>query len=308
MKPTLGSLIGVGVVGVTAVIIGLVQSSPVPWIIALIVTIVLIVMLAKHRGSTTVPFPLDKFNEMWTRWLRVHGEPAGLIVRKEKTKPKKPVESDIGDYSFDRAVVCDRARTVDLLLANNFHFENNCAVLSVGGYPLGPFETVRAMLKRNPRLQVFALHDATSDGCTLAHRLATNPGWFQGQVRVTDVGLRPVHSKPFTGLLLRSAGMVMAGNGITPEEASWLSHYSLELAAIRPEQVLKRLFKAINRKTELEPDDEDGAGYYFTDTTGTGHYDDREDEPGQDESDVDFDADSFSADAADSDGGADSFG
>jgi hypothetical protein len=27
-------------------------------------------------------------------------------------------------------VICDRAQTVDVLLANNFHFENNCAVLS----------------------------------------------------------------------------------------------------------------------------------------------------------------------------------
>ena len=118
---------------------------------------------------------------MLIAWERAHGKPPGLIVRPSAQAPSRPrrvLESDLADYSFDRAVICDRARTVDLLLANNFHFENNCAVLSIDGYPPGPFETVRTMLKRNPKLQVFALHDATVEGCTLAHRLdhAIQPG------------------------------------------------------------------------------------------------------------------------------------
>ena len=131
-------------------------------------------------------------------------------ARREPAAPRP--EPDLADYSFDRAVICDRARTVDLLLANNFHFENNCAVLSIDGYPPGPFETVRAMLKRNPRLQVFALHDATPDGCTLAHRLATDPAWFAGQVPVIDVGLRPGHAGPFQGLWLPAAAPFAAAD------------------------------------------------------------------------------------------------
>ena len=75
--------------------------------------------------------------------------------------PPPKLEPDVADYSFDRAVICDRARTVDLLLANNFHFENNCAVLSVEGYPQRVFETVRTMLKRNPQLRL------TIAGCSV---------------------------------------------------------------------------------------------------------------------------------------------
>src|SRR5204863_3046139 len=135
------------------------------------------------------------FERLWERWCSVHGTPAGVIVRKPQPDHPAAAEPDLADYSFDRAVICDRARTVDLLLANNFHFENNCAVLSIDGYPPGPFETVRAMLKRNPGLQVFALHDATETGCRLAHRLATETAWFAGQARVVDVGLRPAHAR-----------------------------------------------------------------------------------------------------------------
>src|SRR5262249_59661346 len=125
-----------------------------------------------------------RFDRLWNHWQEVYGKPDGVIVRFQTPSKPPAVEPDLGDYSFDRAVICDRARTVDLLLANNFHFENNCAVLSIDGYPKGPFETVRAMLKRNPRLQVFALHDASFAGCALAHRLANDTAWFLVQVPV----------------------------------------------------------------------------------------------------------------------------
>jgi hypothetical protein len=198
----------------------------------------------------------DQFRRLYDRWIKVHGQPKGVIIRREPLhRPQDPreIEPDLGDYSFDRAVICDRARTVDLLLANNFHFENNCAILSVEGYPAGPFETVRAMLKRNPRLVVYTLHDATPAGCQLAHRLATDPDWFAGWAKVVDVGLRPIHGERFAGSLLSGTSTpVPASDGITTWEASWLSRFALEVAAIRPEQVLKRLFKAINLKIDPE--------------------------------------------------------
>ncbi len=197
-----------------------------------------------------------EFEKMWDQWGRIHGKPKGLIVRKpqEAAKPARTAEPDIGDYSFDRAVICDRARTVDLLLANNFHFENNCAILSSGGYPQQAFETVRRMLRRNPRLEVFVLHDITEEGCRLAYQLANDPKWFSGTgVRIVDVGLRPVHAGPFVGLYQDARHGVSAGQGISPDEARWLSKQTLELAAIRPEQIIKRLFRAMNRNMADSP-------------------------------------------------------
>ncbi|WP_198007661.1 hypothetical protein [Dactylococcopsis salina] len=40
---------------------------------------------------------------------------------------------------FDRAVICDRSEIARFLIANDFNFENNCAVLSVAGYPKNIF-------------------------------------------------------------------------------------------------------------------------------------------------------------------------
>src|SRR5262249_34498300 len=153
-------------------------------------------------------------------------------------------------------------------------FENNCAVLAIDGYPPGPFETVRAMLKRNPKLEVFALHDASVKGCQLAHQLSTDPAWFANGVKVVDVGLRPVHAKRFTGLYKepKSAYVPPEGEALTAEEVEWLGKYTFELAAIRPEQVLKRLYRAINRKAPASTtsgDDGDG-DFIFISSDGGG--------------------------------------
>ena len=227
-----------------------------------------------------------KFETLWQRWRKVHGDPKGVISRRPQAAGQgRAVEPDVEQYSFDRAVICDRARTVDLLLANNFHFENNCAVLSVGGYPQRAFAMVRRMLKKNPRLIVFALHDATPAGCALAQQLATDPEWFAGQGRVVDVGLRPAHAQAFKGLWLRtSSAALVRHDGVGESEQRWLSRWSLELAAVRPEQVIKRLFRAISAYPEGAPS-----------SGGSG---------GAEGAEVML----FTSDASASDGGGDSFG
>lgn len=244
--------------------------------------------LVKQSKSRTVALDRPAFDALWKRWLEVHSTPNGLIVRRTAPKGTVRPEADLFDYSFDRAVICDRPATVDTLVANNFHFENNCAILGITGYPEPVFETVRQMLRGNPKLEVYALHDATPLGCRLAHRLAHDKGWFAGtSVSIVDVGLRPGQAPLFAGLLLPAeSGVVPPDGAITDAEAAWLSQWRLELAAIRPEQVLKRLYRAVNRQVDSSDSTSDGGGgvVFTTDTS------------------------SFSSDADGSEGGADGFG
>jgi hypothetical protein len=275
-------------IGGLAVVLAFFLPSPARWIVSGFLAFAAVASLLVARQKNTVAVIRPTFDRLWQRWCEVHGTPKGLIVRKEiPTKPPK-LEADVADYSFDRAVVCDSEGTVDLLLANQFHFENNCAVLSIDGYPPGIFTLVRAMLKRNPQLQVFVLHDATAKGCRLAHKLAADPEWFGPRIKVIDVGLRPIHANAFKGLWTDPGREVKPGDGISAEEAIWLSAHSLALAAVRPEQVLKRLFRAINRQFDPHAAYSDSGGNGGN--TGT------------------TDNASFAADAGDTDGGADAFG
>lgn len=241
-----------------------------------------------------VRYTTFEFEQRWTRWVAAHGIPEGFIERRKQPAPELKLESDIGDYSFDRAVICDRARTVDVLLANNFHFENNCAVLSIDGYPPGPFATVRKMLQRNPKLKVFALHDCTADGCRLATRIAKDPEWFGGKVPVIDVGLRPNHAASFHGNWIRAPRVEFRdGDGIAQAERLWLTKYQFELAAIRPEQILKRLFRAMNK--QFDPRESTDFAEHDAGSRGS-------------DGAIWTESESFGTDASDSDGGGDSFG
>jgi hypothetical protein len=250
-----------------------------------------LVCVASRLRGPYVQIDRQTFSRLWDRWVEVHGKPDGVIERVPDPPTPANLESDIGDYSFDRAVICDRARTVDLLVANNFHFENNCAILSIDGYPKGPFQVIKGMLKRNPRLLVFVLHDASVPGCRLAHRLITEPEWFGGVgLRVIDLGLRPRHAKPFRGVLLHGDGVRLEPeDGINAEEAEWLVKNKLELAAARPEQILKRLFAGLQAHANDDPRTGDTTGAVMT--CGA------------------FDAGGYGGDGdAGGDGGADAFG
>ncbi|MEO3706033.1 hypothetical protein [Trichormus azollae] len=77
-------------------------------------------------------------------------------------------------YTFNRLVVCDNSSVAQLLIANNFHFESNCAILSITGCPQRIFSTTMQMLRPNPDLKVYALHDYSPKGISLAHRLRTS--------------------------------------------------------------------------------------------------------------------------------------
>lgn len=213
--------------------------------------------LGLRRAPTAprrVTWTKETFDTMWARWVQVHGSPAGLIKRRRRDPHaadparRAALEEELQHYSFDRAVITDRPEVVDVLLANQFHFENNTAILSIGGYPEDAFTIVRAMLRNNPRLLVLCVHDASPAGCRLAERLTTDPEWFPKGARVVDVGLRPAHARFFEGAVLPVEGgaTVPAGPGLTDAEAAWLERWRLEVAAMPPDQLVKRLFKAMS--------------------------------------------------------------
>ena len=206
-------------------------------------------MLLSNFGNPLRNLSRSAFNDSFGRWREVHGDPPGLLKPKQlPAQASAHLQAELETYSFDRAVITDIGATAELLLANDFHFENNCAVLSIDGTPAHAFEAVRRMLRKNPRLEVFALHDATTEGCTLAFRLKHDPAWFKEFGTVRDVALRPAQARAraFKGLWQPHRELPDPHSSISPSEMKWLSQWTLPLAAIRPEQLIKRLYRAMH--------------------------------------------------------------
>jgi hypothetical protein len=196
--------------------------------------------------------PFDQFRAKYlARWNAVHGEIPPLLPPRQPARLAAPreVPADVAAFSFDRAVVTEHWETAEMLVANRFHFEHNCAVLSLDGYPAAIAGTVREMLRRNPGLTVFALHDASPGGCLLPVTLR-EPEWFpEPSARIVDVGLRPgtVRQLKLPALDRRAATLPpRLETLLPPEDVEWLRRGNVgELAALRPVQVMRALARAI---------------------------------------------------------------
>jgi hypothetical protein len=148
--------------------------------------------------SATVTFSVSKkqMRDWLDRWQKVNGAfylllPAPLSSISPASENQLP-DADVTNYSFDRVIVCQSDEIAQMLIANNFHFENNCAILSLAGYPQNIFDTTMQMLRRNPDLKVFALHDCSPSGMRLAHQLRTDSKWFPDlNIVIIDIGLTP---------------------------------------------------------------------------------------------------------------------
>ena len=220
------------------------------------------------------------------RWSRVNTPPTKLLPppRNQAAVPVDPdAPDDITAYSFDRLVVCDSAAIAHMLIANNFHFEYNCAVLSSSGYPEHLFETTMQMLRRNLDLRVFVLHDCSPTGMAVGHQLRTDPAWFaESSVVIVDVGLRPrqIIAARNGMSLQKSAEVAQAAKNLAPQirqslsqaELQWLETGNfVELESFTPQTLLRILQRGIASSQEVNEADSsllliggsDGGSYIY---------------------------------------------
>lgn len=231
-----------------------------------------------RKTSTSI----EETKKLVDRWQQKNGSVTKLLPPPQIQTLPASVNPEVSAYSFDRAVICDRHEIAHFLIVNNFHFENNCAVLSVNGYPNSIFETVLAMLKRNPELKAYALHDASPSGVQLVHRLRTQSRWFADSAGVTifDLGLLPRQLTKKKMFVLKTNESAQQAHTIPAEvkatlqadEIKWLeAGKHVELESLSPMLLLRILREGIAKSRNPQADDAlvmvDGGGYYGNDVS-----------------------------------------
>ena len=202
-----------------------------------------------------------------TKWQQINGKVDKVLTSQQEQIAPTSINPDITAYSFDRLVVCDSANMAQLLIANNFHFENNCAILSITGYPQSIFNTTMEMLRRNPDLKVYAIHDCSPKGVSLVHHLRTSEKWFlNSNVTIIDLGLLPrqiiaSQGKMFTRFssqLKHEAKKLSVDicQSLTADELAWLHTGNfVELESFTPQKLIQVLRHGISGSLNLESDD-----------------------------------------------------
>ncbi len=273
-----------GLILISGVFWGLVSHSALIYFLAVLLGMVSIVLgiWQKKRQATIAKVPLfeqAQFKTWLDRWTLINGAIPKLLPPPSEEQTAQLVDPDVSAYSFDRAVVCDSAKIAQLLIANNFHFENNCAVLSITGYPQSIFTTVMTMLKRNPDLKVYGLHDGTPQGMRLINQLKTSPNWFQNSpVQLIDLGLLPRQILSARHLLVQSSDPSAQASKQLPieirqtlsaDELTWLDQGNfVELESFSPQRLIRIINQGISQSQTLESD---GAIIWLDDGTSRGY-------------------------------------
>ena len=206
--------------------------------------------------------------DSWLRkWQQINGKVDKVLTSQQEQIAPTSINPDITAYSFDRLVVCDSANMAQLLIANNFHFENNCAILSITGYPQSIFSTTMEMLRRNPDLKVYAIHDCSPKGVSLVHHLRTSENWFlNSNVTIIDLGLLPRQIIASQGkMFIRYSSQlkheakklsVDICQSLTADELAWLHTGNfVELESFTPQKLIQVLRHGISGSLNLESDD-----------------------------------------------------
>ncbi|WP_442941027.1 hypothetical protein [Nostoc sp.] len=209
----------------------------------------------------------SQINDWLNRWQQINGSILKILPSPKQENTLATINPDVTAYSFDRLVVCDTASIAQLLIANNFHFENNCAILSITGYPQSIFDTTMQMLRRNPELKVYAIHDCNPRGIGLVHNLRTNANWFlNSEIAIIDIGLTPrqiiatkrgmfIQSSPESAQAAKQLPEEIR-QSLSAEELAWLeSGKFVELESFTPQRIIKVLQKGIAGSQNLESDD-----------------------------------------------------
>ncbi len=216
------------------------------------------------------------------RWTTINGELPKLLPAPVEARNVQAVSPDVSAYSFDRVIVCESAAIAQLLIANNVHFENNCAVLSITGYPRSIFATVMDMLRRNSDLKVYALHNSSPQGMRLISQLKSSPNWFQNSpVQLIDLGLLPRQILAAGRLSVQSSETsaqaskqlpIEVRQGLSADELTWLdSGKFAELESFSPQRLIRIINQGLSQSYTIDEsssllliDDGTSSGYLYT--------------------------------------------
>lgn len=204
----------------------------------------------------------EAVNNWLNRWTSLNGLVEKMLPPPREESSNIEVSSDISAYSFDRLVVCETADIAQFLIANNFHFEHNCAVLSITGYPQSIFSTVMEMLRRNSDLKVYAFHNASPRGVGLVNHLRTSNNWFaNSEVVIYDLGLFPRHIFSSKNMfILNSSELATAAQemsaairqDLSTDEIAWLEAGNyVELESFSPQRLLQVVSRGIANSQSL---------------------------------------------------------
>ena len=185
--------------------------------------------------------------EAYERALQTYAQAYGLppfLLPPAKTRPYIAItsEPDLLAYGLPKLLLCANDGLADMLIANDFHIELGCIILSWAS--LNPWPTeISQWLKHDSATQVYLLHDACPVQFKQASIIEASLGLKSAQVKT--LSLRPSQAQQGHLFAKRQTEPIQSSskpNSLSLKEWQWLqAGYSAKLEALPPEHLLRAL-------------------------------------------------------------------
>ena len=189
-------------------------------------------------------------------WTYAHQPPDHLLIPGQKPAIEASRLKELSQYAVDKVLVCERPEMVDFFIANRFHMEQKCLVITAGGYPFKETELIFDKLRSLESLAIFVLHDASLKGARLPGYLRKQASWVSRQAQVIDLGLTAAHAQKFKAYWHPQKSPAGVADADLPE---WLHHYKVHLAVIPPLQLLNRVGRMLRLYGQQSDSDSDSS-------------------------------------------------
>ena len=199
------------------------------------------------------PVSSAQFSAILKAYILQHGCPAGLLTAKTLS-PLLMTNSapDLTSYGLSKIIICQEESIANMLLANYFHMDLSCAVLSLAAATPLP-DAICAMMARSMGACVYFLHSANLQALTLISQLRRSLDLSDGTPLVI-VGLRPrqISQMQLFATRLRDPVVEKERNCndlpwyLTKREKEWLyANWCCELSSVKPDVLFRLLSREI---------------------------------------------------------------
>ncbi|MFP4438302.1 MAG: hypothetical protein ACLFVO_13735 [Chloroflexaceae bacterium] len=191
------------------------------------------------------PLAYAHFAELLQAYTDRWGTPPGLLTPTEPPQFRLLGDApDLTNYGLSRLLICQDTEIAGMLLANLFHMETSCAVLSLAAATPLP-DALRTMLQRTPEAGVYLLHDAGAEGVALAAQVRARLE-LPDTIPLMPIGLRPAHALRLHLFATRTPPVVIEQQdwptSLTSRERAWIeAGWCAEVAAVKPARLLLAL-------------------------------------------------------------------
>ncbi len=257
-------------IGLVVVVVAVFEF--VHFVVAMIVFVVgifVISSLVKKWPGTKVPRMGAKKLDV-ARILQRYGRlnpPTHLISPEHAAVAEVP--SPLDGVVHDRLLVCERADFAAFYLANEFHLQNACHVISAAGDTVAR-EALVSALRERAAPEIFVVHDLTPHGLGFAESIDHGRDWFAGHAgaRIVDLGLSGGQARALRAWArpLTAAERVPGAPAI-PDLAP---DTGLDLALYRPKQLLEMTRRAMDGRTSFTELAADSGSDFWFDFNGGG--------------------------------------